>query len=75
MQMGSVGAYQPDAPINDTRAVTMDASVSDSLIPSLAPFAPEPVAVVVEAPTNWGLWATLGGLTLFAWLMMSPRRR
>ncbi len=68
MQMGNMGAYQPDAPVNDIRAITMDADVGDSLIPSLLPFAPEPVAVV-EAPTV-NRWMVIGGLLLVAWLVM-----
>lgn len=70
--MGNVGAYQPEAPINDTRAMTMEASVSDSLIPSLAPFAPEPVAVVEAPPIPW---LAIGGLLLVVWLLAGKRGR
>jgi len=76
MQIGQVPIqFVPERIVSSTDAITLEPERADLLVPSLAPFMPEPVAVVAEAPTNWGLWATLGGLTLFAWLMMSPRRR
>ncbi|NIT36965.1 MAG: hypothetical protein GTN49_10790 [candidate division Zixibacteria bacterium] len=51
----------------------MEAETDDIMIPSLAPLAPEPVAVV-EEPRMWGTWAALAGLLVFAWLMTRPGR-
>ena len=53
----------PDAVVNDTRAVTMEAESVDTLIPSLAPLAPPPV-VVEPAPVDWNRWLMIGGLVL-----------
>lgn len=75
MQIGQVPIqYVPERIVSSTDAITLEPERADLLVPSLAPFMPEPVAVV-EAPNNWGMWATIAGLTIFAWLMMSPRRR
>lgn len=67
MQIGQVPIqFIPEAPVNDTRSVTMEANVTDSLIPSLAPFAPEPVAVAPGPPIPW---LAIGGLLLVVWFM------
>jgi hypothetical protein len=65
--------FVPEAPVNDIRAVTMEADVTDTLIPSLAPLAPDPVVVEANAGI-WGMYAAIGGLILFAWLMAKPGR-
>ncbi len=75
MQIGQVPVqFVPEQIVSSTDAITLEPTRADIMVPSLAPFIPEPVAVVDE-PNNWAMWATIGGLTLFAWLMMSPRRR
>jgi hypothetical protein len=48
--------FVPEAPVNDIRAVTMEADVTDTLIPSLAPLAPDPVVVEANAGI-WGMYA------------------
>ena len=75
MQIGQVPIqFVPEGPVNDIRAVTMEADVTDSLIPSLAPLAPDPVIVVDDNAGLWGMYAAIGGLILFAWLMAKPGR-
>lgn len=67
MQIGQVPIqFTPEAPVNDIRSVTMEADVSDTLIPSLAPLAPEVVAV--EAPRVFP-WLAIGGLLFVVWFM------
>ncbi len=74
MQIGQVPIqFVPEPVVNDTRSITMEAETDDIMIPSLAPLAPEPVAVV-EEPRMWGTWAALAGLLVFAWLMTRPGR-
>lgn len=78
MQIGQVPIqYIPEAPVNDTRAVTMDADVPDALIPSLAPFAPEAVAV---APADCffcdatRVWLAAGAAFVVFWALRKGRR-
>ncbi len=75
MQIGQVPIqYVPDAPINDVQSRTEEVVTGDTLIPSLAPFAPEPVPVVIEDDQPWGMFAAITGLLVFAWFMAKPGR-
>lgn len=78
MQIGQVPyQYIPDAPVNDTRSVTMEADTGDTLIPSLQVFADQPVAV--DEPDCFfcdatRAWLAAGALALVWWAMRKPRR-
>lgn len=79
MQIGQVPIqFVPDAPVNDTQSVTVEAETGDMLIPSLAPLAPEPV--VFEDRDCFfcdatRAWLAAGAAFVVLWAMRKPRRR
>lgn len=78
MQIGQVPyQYIPDAPVNDTRSVTMEADTGDTLIPSLQVFA-EPASVAVEPDCFFcdatRAWLAAGALAVVWWAMRKPGR-
>lgn len=76
MQIGQVPIqFVPEAPVNDIRAVTMEADVTDSLIPSLAPLAPEVVAVAPDCffCDATRVWLAAGAAFIVLWAMRKGR--
>ena len=77
MQIGQVPyQYVPERIVNSTDAITLEPERADIMVPSLAPFIPEPVAVEPDCffCDATRAWLAAGAAFLILWTMRKPRR-
>jgi hypothetical protein len=72
MQMGNVGVYEPESPVNSTAAITLEPETGSTLIPSLQPF--ETIETVEVVPRQeFPTWIVIGGLLALVWFLTKGR--
>lgn len=71
MQMGNVGVYEPESPVNSTAAITLEPETGSTLIPSLQPFE-EVQTEVIERP-EFPAWLIIGGALALLWFFSKSR--